>query len=297
MKNRLFILKIILTIIVVIYLIDSIGLKNTYNTLIIGNMGYFIFACMLAPLFICIKTLKWHLMIHNAGAKEDFSTSFNAMLSGLGFGIFTPARAGEIMRIKYYKSVEKITLGGLVIIDRIIDIITILLLGIYFVLVQFGILSALSLLFICIFSLLMLGPLMNSYKLLPNKWKSKKLYVFLEKIGYGSNVLKLKNFSVLVIVSVFNWLLITLQFYFILNMYSSCNYSVALGSLPVIQLSNLIPVTIAGIGIREYLSVLVLQLYDVPNQIAAISAFFLFIIDIFIPGIIGLLLFGFRRNH
>ena len=296
MKNTLFILKIVLTIVLVIYLIDSIGLINTYNTLIIGDISYFLLACLFVPLFIYLKTLKWHLMIRRAGASESLSTSFKAMLSGLGFGIFTPGRAGEIMRINYYKSVQKITLGGLVIVDRIIDLITILFLGIYFVLFQFGIMWAVYLLLICVLSFYMLAPLMKTYKLLPNKWKSNKLYLFLEKLGQGSNILTIENLLLFALVSIINWLIITFQFYFILNMYYSLSFDIAFSSLPVIQLSNLFPITIAGIGVREYLSIFVMQLYEVPNQVAAISAFFLYIINIFIPGIIGLMVYGLKRS-
>ena len=64
-------------------------------------------------------------MARYAGAQENFFTSLKAMLIGLGFSILHQ-QGGEILRVKYYNSVDKIMLGGLVVVDRLIDLITIL---------------------------------------------------------------------------------------------------------------------------------------------------------------------------
>ena len=79
-------------------------------------------------------------------------------------------------------------------------------------------------------------------------------------------------------------------------MYHSSKFEVALASLPVIQLTNLVPITIAGLGVRENLSVLVMKTYNIPNEVAALGAFSLYMTDVLIPGIIGLILFGSKRN-
>jgi hypothetical protein len=70
-----------------------------------------------------------------------------------------------------------------------------------------------------------------------------------------------------------------------------------MSALPLIQISNLIPITIAGIGVRENLSVIVLSIYGVPEQVSAVCSFSLYLIDIMLPGIIGLVLFGFERKE
>ena len=171
MKKLVFLLKVILTLILVIYLIKSIGVRDTFETIITGNINKFLLACSMIPLFLCLKVLKWHLMIRDAGAKEDFSTSIKAVLFGLGFGIFTPARAGEIMRVSCYSSINKIMTGGLVVVDRLIDLITILLLGTYFVLQHFGFFYASNLFLLNIILLLILGRALNIHKYFPSKLK------------------------------------------------------------------------------------------------------------------------------
>ena len=277
-------------------MIKSIGVRDTFETIITGNINKFLLACSMIPLFLCLKVLKWHLMIRDAGAKEDFSTSIKAVLFGLGFGIFTPARAGEIMRVSCYSSINKIMTGGLVVVDRLIDLITILLLGTYFVLQHFGFFYASNLFLLNIILLLILGRALNIHKYFPSKHKDTKFYRFIEKIGEGSKILTTRNLVIYSGISILNWMLVILQFYLLLNMYYFSTINVAISSLPIIQLSNLIPVTIAGIGLRENLSIYILQIYAIPNQVAALSAFILYFIDIFIPGLIGLLVFGLRRS-
>jgi hypothetical protein len=221
------------------------------------------------------------------------------MLIGLGFSIFTPARAGEILRVKYYNSVDKIMLGGLVVVDRLIDLITILFLCIYFLSGQFGVFPIILIFLINSFLLLLLLRIKyvkNMYKLIPVKYRSDKIIIFFEKIGTCSKALNPGNMIILSGISFLNCLIIILQFYFLINIYHSSKFEVALASLPVIQLTNLVPITIAGLGVRENLSVLVMKTYNIPNEVAVLGAFSLYMTDVLIPGIIGLILFAFKRN-
>lgn len=299
MKDKIFYIKITLTIVLIAYLIHSIGLSKIYQTISTGNASYFFIASLFIPIFVLIKTFKWHLMARYAGAQENFFTSLKAMLIGLGFSIFTPARAGEILRVKYYNSVDKIMLGGLVVVDRLIDLITILFLCIYFLSGQFGVLPLILILFInsiLLLLLLQLKYVVYIYKLIPVKYRSDKINNFFEKLGTCSKALSPINIIIFSGISFFNWLIITLQFYFLINMYHSSKFEVALASLPVIQLTNLVPITIAGLGVRENLSVLVMKTYNIPNEVAALGAFSLYMTDVLIPGIIGLILFGSKRN-
>lgn len=299
MKDKIFYIKITLTIALIAYLIHSIGFLKIYQTISTGKASYFFIASLFIPIFVLIKTFKWHLMARYAGAQENFFTSLKAMLIGLGFSIFTPGRAGEILRVKYYNSVDKIMLGGLVVVDRLIDLITILFLCIYFLSNQFGVFPIILIFLINSFLLLLLLRLkyvIYIYKLIPVRYRSDKTYNFFEKIGTCSKALNPGNMIILSGISFLNWLIIILQFYFLINIYHSSKFEVALASLPVIQLTNLVPITIAGLGVRENLSVFVMKTYNVPNEVAALGAFSLYMTDVLIPGITGLILFSSKRN-
>jgi uncharacterized membrane protein YbhN (UPF0104 family) len=67
--------------------------------------------------------------------------------------------------------------------------------------------------------------------------------------------------------------------------------------MPVIQFTNLLPVTIGGLGVREALSVYVLAPFGVQEPVAAIAALSIFVFDIALPGLIGLGLFALARRR
>ncbi len=299
MKNIKIFLRITISILLVTYLIYSVGFLNIYHTIVQGDSWYFLYAITIIPIFILIKTYKWHIIARSLGAQEGFWISLIAVLTGLGFGVFTPARAGEIMRVNYYKSVDKVMLGSLIVADRLIDLITILVLCIYFIVLNLNLVWALIIVFINCLAVLFLLHVRNTIEilnLLPAKLRSDTVSSILEKIGTASVILTPNSIARFSGLSLINWLFVILQFYFILNMFHICAFNVAFASLPIIQLSNMLPITIAGIGVRENLSVFVMKVYGVPSQVAAIGAFFLFVFDILIPGITGLIFFGLRRK-
>jgi uncharacterized membrane protein YbhN (UPF0104 family) len=236
-------------------------------------------------------------MIRHAGADEKFLISVQAMLIGLGFGLFTPGRAGEIMRVQSYQSIDKVTIGGLVVLDRVIDLITILFLSVFFFLDKVS-----EFILVCCATanlalLYCLRYLVKFHVILPRNWVSTGLiYQFLVKIGLCSSILSPFKVTLYSGISLTIWIVLMFQFYFLINMYQPCEFKVIFSSFPVIQLSNLLPITVGGIGVRESLAVYIMQPFNIAAQVAVIGAFSLYLIDIAIPGVIGLVLFAVIRN-
>ncbi len=299
-KYRTVFLKIALTAVLTGYLLKIAGLGSMYEIVSYGNKVFFFYSCAIVPLFVAIKTFKWHLMARYSGATEGFSTSLSAVLLGLGFSIFTPFRAGEIVRVRYYKSVEKVMLAGLVLVDRVLDLLTILYLTLFFVTGQFSLTASISVFLVisALFSALFgLRGLRLTNGTNSTGAKSGKIYEYLGRLQLGFKILTPMNIVKLCAISLAVWALIMVQFYFIMNIYHLTPFKVVLASLPVIQLSNLFPITIGGIGVRENLSVLVMKVYAIPNQVAAMSAFTLYAIDILIPGMVGVVFFSIKRKQ
>ena len=289
-------IKIGLTILAVGYLLHWLAPQKIFETIRTGNALYFLAACALVPVFILLKSIKWHLMARHAGAQESFSTSSRALLVGLGFGLFTPGRAGELMRVQPYESVSKVTLGGLVIVDRLIDLITILFLSAYFFADKVHVLVLFSALAANLALLYSLRNVVAFYKVLPRSWESRGFYRFLAKIGLCSASLTPSKVTLYASISFVIWFVLMIQFYFVINMFQRCEFSTIVETLPVIQFTNLLPITIGGLGVREALSIYVMRPFNIGEQVAAIGAFSIFFINIAIPGLVGLAIFGFSRR-
>jgi hypothetical protein len=85
MKGRMAYLKDGLTIALIAYLIHSIGWTNILRTISDADLKLFLLSWCLIPIFVLLKTWKWHTMVLFTGATENFSRSLCSILVGLAF--------------------------------------------------------------------------------------------------------------------------------------------------------------------------------------------------------------------
>jgi len=83
---------------------------------------------------------------------------------------------------------------------------------------------------------------------------------------------------------------VIVEFYWLVNNYQSCRFDVVCLSQPLIMLVNIVPVTIAGLGVREGAAVVLLSSFGVAGPVAISSAFMLFLLNTALPALIGALL-------
>ena len=295
MKRFTWYAKIGLTVAALAWLMHWLVPRKLLQTLQEGDVGALAIAIFLVPAFIWLKSSKWHLMARDAGATESFQTSCRAVLVGLGFGIFTPGRAGELMRAKPYASISKVTLAGLVVVDRLIDLITVVILSALFFVDHMHPVFLWMALGVNVVALFSLRYVLQVHRLLPKGLAAHRLQEILVKIGAGSCALTPRRVMAYATISFAIWFVVITQFYFFLNMYQRCDFKVALVTMPIIQFTNLVPVTIGGLGVREALSVYVLRPFGVQEPVAAIAALSVFVFDIALPGLVGLGLFALSR--
>jgi uncharacterized protein (TIRG00374 family) len=295
-RNKYFI-KVLFTLVLLIYLIKTLKAKDLYETIVNSDFKYLFLSLILTPIFIVFKTLKWHLLVLNSGNRERYITSLKAILIGLGFGIFTPGRIGEIIRVKFYKGGDKTFLGVLFIAERLFDFLSIIFISLYFIQLNFGYSYSIIVFLFIILILLNLDKLIPFYNIIPRKVFHLDIGKYLKKINNSYNVLTPYRNTTYFLLAIFNWGIVIIQYYLIINMFNKVNFEVVVLGVPLIQMSNLIPITIGGIGVREYLSIHVLKLYGVPEQVAAISSFLVYGIDIVLPGIMGIILFNVSKRY
>ena len=59
-------------------------------------------------------------------------------------------------------------------------------------------------------------------------------------------------------------------------------------TIPLILFSNLIPITYAGLGLREKFAIEVLSKYGISSEIAITASLTVFIFNVLIPAVVGL---------
>ena len=78
-----------------------------------------------------------------------------------------------------------------------------------------------------------------------------------------------------------------LQYYLILNIFSEFHPFSAIISIPLILFANVIPITYAGLGLREKFAMEVLSKYNISPEIAITASLTVFIFNSVLPALVG----------
>ncbi len=97
--------------------------------------------------------------------------------------------------------------------------------------------------------------------------------------------------TVFLALTVASFALVFLQFGVILLSWRSWSLDIVLLTFPLVILTNILPVTIGGLGLREGTAALLLAHYGVSSADAAVTALLSSTVNTYLPGLAGALLF------
>jgi len=310
MKKRLALVGFLL--LALIFLV--IDFEKLFGILARTNLALFAFAVLLAVPAVFARSSKWGLMLKNQGFDFGSIKIFRYYFIGIGIGEFTPGRIGDFLKALFVnKRINSLAISfSSVLVDRIIDVTTLVALGIIssvaFVLI-FGV-TIVSLPIIAV----MIGGMLFSFYLLFNKPLLKKLLrpfynmlipeKFKEKLSKGfdlflSNSQKLlKQPKLLVssiLLSLVSWLLGAGTYYLLaLSLGIEMQFVFLLMVMALSNLVLLLPLSISGIGTRDALMILLFSLQGIPAETAVAFSFSVLFCSITIA-LIGLSLVSFEE--
>lgn len=296
-KKIFFILKILLTIVLVYLVIAKIGFRDLKNSIQTIRYGVVI-ALFYSLVFTFIKALKWHYLVRQTSGKgSSLGDAVKSYFVGMAGGLLTPGRVGEIARTVYLEKHRKSLVVYLVAVDKVFDITVVLLLalpGVYFftgVLFAAGVGIMLAALLVGIFFPHYPPRWVNRFlerTLRTGKWPGvrERLYVIEGEMESIALKFKLKFLGV----TLFCYGIVIVEFYWLVANYHHCRLAGIFLSQPLIMLVNIAPVTIAGLGVREGAAVVLLSSFGVPHSAAISSAFMLFLLNTAFPALVGVLL-------
>lgn len=79
------------------------------------------------------------------------------------------------------------------------------------------------------------------------------------------------------------------QYFLLLNVFKAFHIFSAIISIPLILFANIIPITYAGLGLREKFAMEILAKYDISVEIAVATSLVIFILNSVLPAIIGVI--------
>ncbi|KAF5060669.1 Lysylphosphatidylglycerol synthase TM region [anaerobic digester metagenome] len=285
------ILKLFLTILLFAIVFTKINSAELAEILVSLNALYFLMALVLVPTLYVIRTYRWNLLLKSIGINKPFMDLFRIIIIGVFYGLLTPGKIGEFGRA-YHLSEAKSAVIPTVLIEKIIDILVLVLLSGLTLTVFFSEYSTL------VNTVLVLGlTTAIGTILLTNRrcilFFTKFLKIPTESIERFSDtclgLLKNKNITAKAI-------FYTLSYY-VVNYLIGCFILLSLGvdwtaviTLPVILILGNIPITFSGLGLRESVATLTFILLGFGGVQGFSFSLLIFFTITLIPGIIGYLL-------
>lgn len=276
--------------------IDFIQLKIIFTDF--ANYKNLFVSLSFVPFVILIKSYRWYLLakLYLPGLK--FGPTFFVYSSSLFLGVITPAGIlGELTKVLHFKNNTKINLidaSSSVIIDRFLDFLIILVIAIFsYFYIRYNSLFFSS--FLTLTFILVCIIIINSKIFIKNEFfrdfkiKNFRLYNILfsiKKIFTSKNLLEIMTCLIITVLGQIISFIQVLYICKVLNLDFSSLYILAINSFSV--LISLIPISVAGIGNRDALLMLLFSLKEVENEYALIfSSMYLIVFYL------GTLIFGF----
>ncbi len=287
MKNAI---PILISVILVFVVFHNIDFAQLMKALFSINLNVIIICSVLLLISSFFRFKRWKTLL--IVLKKDITgiNIFSSMVIGvMGDHVF-PAKAGEFIRsylLGTKENISKTSVFGTVIIERMMDILTILVIsGIAMIflsveqqLVFQAEIAGVSILLIIIFSIYLFIKQKSFLvkiisRLLPLRY-SNKIIQLLDLLSHGLRIIKdIRHFLVVFFWSLFMWFFIIVSFIPVLYAF---DYGVKLPLYTVFVLLLFltfglsIPSSPGGIGVYEYASFLTLQICLPFNQIEFIN--------------------------
>ncbi|MGH2448545.1 MAG: lysylphosphatidylglycerol synthase transmembrane domain-containing protein [Chloroflexota bacterium] len=278
-----------LTVVLLALVVSRVNPQHLLTAMATVNPVDFVLAMALTVPFLYLKALRWHAMLHAAGVEASFGEAALSLIGGMGLALITPARLGELARAAYLRDRQKWKIGGLVMLDKGFDVLVLSGLSIAGATILLGKIAGLAFLLVTILGLAFVynpdpvGRVLLRLRLSMGRRRIAEVVASLDSLGPTSS-------STFLGITVLAFAVVLLQFAVILLSWRAWSPEIVFFTFPLVILTNILPVSIGGLGIREGAAALLLGHYGVPPADAALAAFLMFVVNTGLPGLVGAVL-------
>lgn len=284
------------------------GLNQEKLLAVLGNcrLGYLIAALLLLIPNLFLQFAKWRFLLSGLGKRISRLEILGSVFVGVALGL-TPGRVGEVGKLFFIRDVNRMHLLGLAVIEKIYDIYPVIIFGLlalpmlpdaFFTALLLNRIAAFSLAFVAISVVLLLVfyPGMIAVLL-----KYIDIAVLHRNRYYEQMISAFKNFKQAQSLILFRYTVLLFLVYtsqFVLLSYSldpSADFYMYPAGWLAILLKTLLPLSIGDIGIREGAAALIYPHFGFNKEAAVSAAMLLFIINLLLPALIGVVLMPFLK--
>ncbi|MCD4699319.1 MAG: flippase-like domain-containing protein [Phycisphaerae bacterium] len=253
-------------------------------------------AGVLSFMYWLIRVARWRWMLAMEGRSIGWGPAWVSMLAGLGIGLITPIRSGEIVRPMFVPKGSRVQLVGWIVIERMFDLSAVLTLGILglFYMVFSGVLLASGASvppWVLLAAPLVLACTLGVPMLV--HFRPKGLWRILARVLPGrarqlaEARLTWRQFGIFYVVSLVAETLCLLSVFLCFSSQSRISMIIATALAPIVVLGNLLPAGPGGFGIREGAAALVFGAFGFSEPMVLTAYLFHTLIVLVIPAAVG----------
>lgn len=294
-KNIIFAIKIIVGISLLFYIFKY---KFDFKIIEDVSLNWKIFIILfINSILICVlRSIKWGVITKKLYSIEyGFKTNWHITLMGQFFAFFTPSRLGDLIRANYIKKEIGFKKSVLVVLyDRIVDILVILILfslgTLYFYpkLSLIAINNSINKIVLSGVVIILLVAVMIITFLILKKFKNKIKDMWDEVNLNKTPILLIYLFPLTLMI----WLLTYLQYYLAFIVLGvNINLIEIILMVSIITVIYLLPISINGVGVREYSSSALFPLIGIIPEIAIMAAWLEMLSNSIFPAFLGYISF------
>lgn len=306
----LIIIKIIITAGLLFYVINYIDPQKIFEAMKAANMLIIAFTLLLLVINIYLQYMKWGLCCHSILEVKSRRQIFLSLFYGFSAGAFTPARIGEYFgRAIAIKDRTLLQVTVATVVDKLFPLLNVTFFGAvgsivflyyYYNVTLYVVLSLFILLFTLYYLLILLlispdfwdNYLFNKIKSSPRVGNFLRKFIVIKHLD--------KKFLVkMFLYSFLFYLCYIIQFALLVSAFSHNPNIVGYlwgGSLMIFAKTLIPPVSIGELGIREGAAVFFLTYIGETSSAAFNASIFLFIMNVLVPSVIGLIFFFLRND-
>lgn len=287
-------LRVMVGIIILVLLIRMVSFERIAATFGSSNLTFVGLAFILLTLNLGFQIVKWRYLLSLIDKNTTWKNAIISFLFGISLGSITPGHLGEIpgRAWKLQNALAPQTIG-LTLIDKIQILFLFALGGIptCFFFAFGNIWQSYALTGIAIFLILYvffnMGKILqlldrHNFRFFSHRW--------VEGVIGSISLFRAPHMIVTFLLTSGFYVVLYFQTYFLLNAFSDVSLAKAFAGFAAMMFTkSLVPISLGDLGVREASSVYFFSLVGVPEATAFNAAFCLFLINIFLPGLVGAL--------
>jgi len=241
------------------------------------------------------KIWKWMLIARVQIPDFSFLAALKSFYIGMTLAVITPFAVGELGRGAFASKVRRAELSGLVIVDKVFDLATVML----FALIGLSLLFQQPFFILGIVIAYFLGLFLMKHVVVflgKGDFLERFRLRFLKRVVSGYSMISTSLLYKLSLLTINYFVLFYFQAYLIMLAYGESFPAEVVLYFPVITLSTILPITIGGLGVREGTAIYFLKRYQIPEAVAFNTFFTHFVIANVLAGLLGAIIFLVSRG-